>query len=97
MLFFAGKLILRPALTDLTFGMNSDCADLDRQPFGTFSPKTQIVRQNASIDWRQREQLRARQRSTVRRVHKYPPDQTEDATKRILEQAEALAEEEFGA
>ncbi len=56
----------------------------------------QIVRQNASIDWRQREQVRARLRSTVRRVlrkHKYPPDQTEDAAKLILEQAEALAED----
>jgi len=60
----------------------------------------QTVRQNASIDWRQREQVRARLRATVRRVlrkHKYPPDQTEDAARLILEQAEALAEEEFAA
>ena len=56
----------------------------------------QTVRQNASIDWRQREQVRARLRSTVRRVlrkHKYPPDQTESAAQLILEQAEALVEE----
>ena len=60
----------------------------------------QTVRQNASIDWRQREQVRARLRATVRRVlrkHKYPPDQTENAAQLILEQAEALAEEEFAA
>jgi type I restriction enzyme R subunit len=56
----------------------------------------QTVRNNASIDWRQREQVQARLRATVRRVlrkHKYPPDQTESATKLILEQAEALADE----
>ena len=59
----------------------------------------QTVRQNASIDWKHREQVRARLRATVRRVlrkHQYPPDETEEATKLILEQAEALVEETVG-
>ncbi|MGC4192893.1 MAG: type I restriction endonuclease subunit R [Thermomicrobiales bacterium] len=60
----------------------------------------QAVRNNASIDWRRREQVRARLRSAVRRVLRrlgYPPDQTENAAKLILEQAEALADAEFAA
>jgi len=60
----------------------------------------QTVRSNATIDWRQREQVRARLRSAVRRVLRrlgYPPDQTENAAQLILEQAEALADAEFAA
>jgi type I restriction enzyme R subunit len=56
----------------------------------------QTVRNNSSIDWKQREQVKARLRSTVRRVlrkHGYPPDQTENAAQLILEQAEALADD----
>lgn len=48
--------------------------------------------------WQKREQVCARLRSAVRRVLRrlgYPPDQTENAAQLILEQAEALAEEEF--
>ena len=59
----------------------------------------QTVRNNASIDWRQREQVRARLRSTVRRLlrkYGYPPDQTDSATQLIIEQAEALVEEAVG-
>jgi type I restriction enzyme R subunit len=58
----------------------------------------QTVRNNASIDWRQREQVRAKLRVTVRRVlrkHGYPPDQAEAASHLILEQAELLADETF--
>ena len=52
------------------------------------------VRNNASIDWRQREQVRAKLRVTVRRVlnrHKYPPENRDEAVKLIIEQAELLA------
>jgi type I restriction enzyme R subunit len=58
----------------------------------------QTVRNNATIDWRKREQVRARLRVSVSRVLRrlgYPPDQTENAAQLILEQAEALAEEAF--
>ena len=51
------------------------------------------VRNNATIDWRRREQVRAKLKTTVKRVlrkHGYPPDQAEGATQLILEQAEAL-------
>jgi len=57
----------------------------------------QTVRNNASIDWRQREQVKAKLRTTVRRVlrkHGYPPDQTPAAIQLILEQAEALADDQ---
>ncbi len=52
------------------------------------------VRQNASIDWAVRETVRANMRRLVRRVlrrHGYPPDKQEQATKTIIEQAEALS------
>lgn len=54
------------------------------------------VRNNASIDWRQREQVQARLRVMVRRVlnrHKYPPENRDEAVALIIQQAEALAEE----
>lgn len=54
------------------------------------------VRNNASIDWRQREQVRAKLRVTIRRVlnrHKYPPENRDQAVILILEQAEALADD----
>ncbi len=52
------------------------------------------VRNNTSIDWRDRQQARANIRRLVRRVlrkHGYPPDQQEAATFLIIEQAELLA------
>jgi type I restriction enzyme R subunit len=52
------------------------------------------VRNNTSIDWKDRQQARANLRRMVRRVLRrrgYPPDQQESATILIIEQAELLA------
>ena len=53
------------------------------------------VRQNVTIDWTLRENVRAQLRVMVRRIlrrHGYPPDKQEKATMTVLEQAEALSE-----
>ena len=55
----------------------------------------QTVRNNVSIDWTLRENVRANLRRLVRRVlrdHGYPPDKQEKATQTVLEQAEVLSE-----
>ena len=52
------------------------------------------VRQNVTIDWTLRENVRANLRRLVRRIlrkHGYPPDKQEKATRTVLEQAEALS------
>ena len=52
------------------------------------------VRGNVTIDWTLRENVRANLRRLVRRVlrkHAYPPDRQEQATRTVLEQAEALS------
>jgi len=54
----------------------------------------ETVRANVTIDWTLRENVRANLRRLVRRVlrkHGYPPDRQEDATRTVLEQAEALS------
>ena len=51
------------------------------------------VRKSVTIDWTVRESARARIRVMVRRIlkkHGYPPDLREEATRTVLEQAEAL-------
>ena len=56
----------------------------------------EAVRNNVTIDWAVRENVRARMRNAVRRVlrrHGYPPDKQEQATRTVLEQAELLSEE----
>jgi type I restriction enzyme R subunit len=53
------------------------------------------VRENVTIDWTIRENVRANLRVMVKRVlrkHGYPPDKQERATLTVLEQAEALSE-----
>ena len=53
------------------------------------------VRANVTIDWTVRESVRAKMRVAVRRIlrlHGYPPDKQEKATKTVLEQAESFAE-----
>ena len=55
----------------------------------------QTVRSNVTIDWTLRENVRAQLRVLVRRIlrkHGYPPDQQEQATITVLEQAEVLSE-----
>ncbi len=56
----------------------------------------QRVRENASIDWTIKENVRARLRNIVRRLLKkygYPPDGQETATDNILQQAELFADD----
>ncbi len=55
----------------------------------------ETVRNNVTIDWTLRENVRANLRRLVRRTlsrHGYPPDKQEKATVTILEQAEVLSE-----
>lgn len=57
---------------------------------------TAAVRNNVSIDWTTRENVRAGLRVIVKRIlrkYSYPPDKQDKATETVLEQAEALSEE----
>ena len=52
------------------------------------------VRNNVTIDWTMRENVRAQLRVLVKRIlrkHGYPPDKQEKATQTVLEQAEVLS------
>jgi len=54
------------------------------------------VRNNATIDWTLRENVRAKMRVMVKRIlrrYGYPPDKQEKATQTVLEQAEVLCRE----
>ena len=54
----------------------------------------ETVRNNLTIDWTRRENVRANLRRLVKRVlrkHGYPPDKQESATRTVLEQAEVLS------
>ena len=54
------------------------------------------VRNNVTIDWTLRENVRANLRRLVRRTlrkHGYPPDKQEKATHLVLEQAEVLSQD----
>ena len=54
----------------------------------------ETVRNNVTIDWTRRENVRAKLRVLVKRVlrkHGYPPDKQRSATRTVLEQAEALS------
>ena len=54
----------------------------------------ETVRDNLTIDWTRRENVRANLRRLVKRVlrkHGYPPDKQESATRTVLEQAETLS------
>ena len=55
----------------------------------------EMVRRNVTIDWTLREDVRARLRVLVRRTlnrHGYPPDQRQEATRTVLQQAELFSE-----
>jgi type I restriction enzyme R subunit len=52
------------------------------------------VRRNVTIDWSEKEQVRARMRSTIRRLlrrHGYPPDKQPAAIELVMHQAELMA------
>lgn len=54
---------------------------------------TDIVRRDAKTDWSVKEQVRAKLRTTIKRLllkHGYPPDKTPQATELILKQAETI-------
>ena len=55
----------------------------------------ETVRNNVTIDWTLRENVRANLRRLVKRTlrrHGYPPDKQENATQTVLAQAEVLSE-----
>ena len=57
---------------------------------------TENLKKNISVDWAQRESVRATLRLMVKRVlrkYKYPPDQAEEAVELVLQQVETLGEE----
>jgi len=57
----------------------------------------ETVRRNVTIDWAERENVRAHLRRLVKRVlrkYGYPPDKQEKATQTVLEQAEVLLKSE---
>jgi type I restriction enzyme R subunit len=56
---------------------------------------TENLRKNISVDWSQRESVRASLRLLVKRIlrkYKYPPDLADAAVELVLQQAEALGE-----
>jgi type I restriction enzyme R subunit len=56
---------------------------------------TQNLRENLTVDWSERESVRAKLRLMVKRIlkkYKYPPDLQDAAVQLILEQAETLGE-----
>jgi type I restriction enzyme R subunit len=59
---------------------------------------TENLRQNISVDWAQRESVRAKLRLMVKRIlrkYKYPPDLADAAVELVLEQAETIGDEWF--
>jgi type I restriction enzyme R subunit len=56
---------------------------------------TESLRQNLSVDWSQRESVRAKLRLMVKRIlrkYKYPPDLQDAAVELVLQQAQSLGE-----
>ncbi len=57
---------------------------------------TQSLRENMTVDWSERESVRAKLRLMVKRIlkkYKYPPDQADAAVELVLEQAQTIGEE----
>ena len=57
---------------------------------------TDSLRKNVTVDWNNRESVRAKLRLMVKRIlrkYKYPPDQQEQAAQLVLAQAETLCRE----
>ena len=60
------------------------------------SELTEKIRKSVTVDWQNRESVRAEIRIIIRRLlkkHKYPPDKSTEAVKQVLEQAEVIAED----
>ena len=59
----------------------------------------ETVRNNVTIDWTVKENVRAKLRVMVKRIlrkYGYPPDKQEKATQTVLEQAELIARDWAG-
>ena len=57
---------------------------------------TQKLRKNISVDWQQRESVRAKMCNMIRiilRRYRYPPDKQAEALKLVMQQAEVLSDE----
>lgn len=57
---------------------------------------TEQLRNSTTVDWQVRDTIRAQMRILIERLlrkYKYPPEGQDDAVVRVLEQAEALADE----
>jgi len=57
---------------------------------------TETLRKNITIDWKYRENIRAKIRNRIRillRRYKYPPDKTPQAIEKVLKQAERISDE----
>jgi type I restriction enzyme R subunit len=57
---------------------------------------TQNLRDNLTVDWSERESVRAKLRLMVKRIlkkYKYPPDQAESAIDLVLQQLQTVGEE----
>ncbi len=57
---------------------------------------TEQLRKSTTVDWQVRDTVRAQMRILIKRLlrkYKYPPEGQEEAVARVLEQAEALADE----
>jgi type I restriction enzyme R subunit len=68
----------------------------DETLLGIARELVETVRNNVTIDWTLRENVRAQLRVLVKRIlrkHGYPPDKQERATQTVLEQAALLSGE----
>ena len=77
-------------------GADLDVVVLDNSLTDGTRELVETVRNNVTIDWTLRENVRAQLRVLVKRIlrkHGYPPDKQEKATQTVLEQAELLSEE----
>jgi type I restriction enzyme R subunit len=57
---------------------------------------TQKLRSSISVDWQQRESVRAKMRNIIRIIlkrFKYPPDKAQEAMDMVMKQAEVLSDE----
>ena len=56
------------------------------------------IRRNITIDWENKESVQAKMRLSIRRLlkkYKYPPENAEDATNLVIEQAKLMCENEL--
>jgi len=57
---------------------------------------TEKLRKSVTVDWQNRDSVRARMRNIIRVIlkrYKYPPDDQADAIELVMQQTEALSEE----